>query len=611
MVLYGASIAAITRAVAWIQLGEPVTIRSAYASTLRRLGRYIWLMVLALLILLGIALVAAIGLGVVMAIGLAAVAVVLQGSRQAGLIAGVTIGLLFDVGIFAVMAWFGARYALGISACVVEGLKARNALRRSVELSKESRGRIFLLFLLVGVIQAGLLLLTQSAFYTYMFRHHMQLPLGLNILSQITSVATNILVGPILATGLTLFYFDQRVRKEGYDIEWMMQAAGLVLPHGVETPETILPIETPPHAAPAGGALEIAALDQTASLYRSRFIVFFGIASVPAGVVLGFAGAAVLLFAWAGTSGAGKTDPAVQAALGIGVLGLFVLALPLMIGANALSGAAMCHTANSLLVGEPVTISAAFRGVWKRGWQYVGLYLLLGLIVVAAPVVVLMVMMGMAAVGAAVGGTAGVGVAAISGVLTFFAFAGGAVYAVWMLLRLCLAFPVSVVEHAPVVDAIKRAWSLCVGTRWRMLVLFLLGMALSYIASLLLMAPLFLAMALIPGLNNPQHAQVAGTVMLIGMYGASFAVQALTMPVYAIALVLFYYDQRVRHEGFDIEFLMRQAGMTIEPAPQLEAEPWMPPVQAPANAPAQGEHFSETGAATTTNAETDTAGGAA
>ncbi|HKF45928.1 MAG TPA: hypothetical protein VKB38_01125 [Terracidiphilus sp.] len=265
MVLYGASIAAITRAVAWIQLGEPVTIRSAYASTLRRLGRYIWLMVLALLILLGIALVAAIGLGVVMAIGLAAVAVVLQGSRQAGLIAGVTIGLLFDVGIFAVMAWFGARYALGISACVVEGLKARKALRRSVELSKESRGRIFLLFLLVGVIQAGLLLLTQSAFYTYMFRHHMQLPLGLNILSQITSVATNILVGPILATGLTLFYFDQRVRKEGYDIEWMMQAAGLVLPHGVETPETILPIETPPHAAPAGGALEIAALDQTAA----------------------------------------------------------------------------------------------------------------------------------------------------------------------------------------------------------------------------------------------------------------------------------------------------------------------------------------------------------
>ena len=29
------------------------------------------------------------------------------------------------------------------------------------------------------------------------------------------------------ATGFTLFYYDQRVRKEGFDIEWMMQAAGL------------------------------------------------------------------------------------------------------------------------------------------------------------------------------------------------------------------------------------------------------------------------------------------------------------------------------------------------------------------------------------------------
>jgi hypothetical protein len=32
------------------------------------------------------------------------------------------------------------------------------------------------------------------------------------------------------ATGLTLFYYDQRIRKEGYDIEWMMEAAGLSWP---------------------------------------------------------------------------------------------------------------------------------------------------------------------------------------------------------------------------------------------------------------------------------------------------------------------------------------------------------------------------------------------
>jgi hypothetical protein len=42
--LFGASTAAISRAVAWVNLGEPATIRSAYQSILPRLGRYLWLM---------------------------------------------------------------------------------------------------------------------------------------------------------------------------------------------------------------------------------------------------------------------------------------------------------------------------------------------------------------------------------------------------------------------------------------------------------------------------------------------------------------------------------------------------------------------------------------
>jgi hypothetical protein len=49
-------------------------------------------------------------------------------------------------------------------------------------------------------------------------------------ISQIIAFFTNTFLGPIYATGITLFYYDQRVRKEGYDIEWMMQAAGLTVP---------------------------------------------------------------------------------------------------------------------------------------------------------------------------------------------------------------------------------------------------------------------------------------------------------------------------------------------------------------------------------------------
>jgi hypothetical protein len=50
----------------------------------------------------------------------------------------------------------------------------------------------------------------------------------MSVLQQLLAFLTNTFVGPIYATGFTLFYFDQRVRKEGFDIEHMMQAAGML-----------------------------------------------------------------------------------------------------------------------------------------------------------------------------------------------------------------------------------------------------------------------------------------------------------------------------------------------------------------------------------------------
>src|SRR5690348_13004230 len=40
----GAAVAATNRAVAWVHLGEPATIRGAYQSIMPRLSRYLWLM---------------------------------------------------------------------------------------------------------------------------------------------------------------------------------------------------------------------------------------------------------------------------------------------------------------------------------------------------------------------------------------------------------------------------------------------------------------------------------------------------------------------------------------------------------------------------------------
>jgi len=119
------------------------------------------------------------------------------------------------------------RYALAVPACVIEDIKARQAIRRSIELSKGARGRIFLLFLLVLAIEMGLGLVTQAFFIFAVMKYHGELPASLRALQQVVAFCTNTFVAPIYATGFTLFYYDQRVRKEGFDIEWMMQAAGL------------------------------------------------------------------------------------------------------------------------------------------------------------------------------------------------------------------------------------------------------------------------------------------------------------------------------------------------------------------------------------------------
>lgn len=345
-------------------------------------------------------------------------------------------------------------------------------------------------------------------------------------------------------------------------------------------------------------------LDRTANLYRSRFLVFFGIASVPAAIVLGFAGAVVLLAAWAGAAA-----PATSIAAGLGVLALAILGLPAMLGANALSSAAMCHATSSILLGETITISAAFKAVWKRGWHCAGLYVIMALIIGVAPFVAWMALAGGLAIGVALAGRAAAGAGVFPGALMLLAVLALAVYAVWMLLRLCLAFPALVVEQSGVGAALKRASALSRGTRGRILVLFLLCVALSWLASLLLMIPLVVVMALVPAINAPQHAQLAGTVVVIAFYVASFAVQTLIKPVYGIALVLFYYDQRVRREGFDIELLMRRAGMAVEPAAPVQPAPWLP--AAPPSAHTESQSVSPPLSPPVTGPAPGTAGGAA
>jgi len=163
------------------------------------------------------------------------------------------------------------------------------------------------------------------------------------------------------------------------------------------------------------------------------------------------------------------------------------------------------------------------------------------------------------------------------GVLIFLFFVLAVSYVIWMLLRLCLSFPVTVVEQLSATDSLRRASMLSSGTRGRIFVLYLLGMVLGWVLAVGVAVPAFIGLALIPGLKGPQHSETLGMAMMFVYYGATFAVQAFTKPIYGIALTLFYFDQRIRKEGFDIEWMMHQAGMVAPPPPAAEALPWLPP----------------------------------
>jgi uncharacterized membrane protein len=258
-----------------------------------------------------------------------------------------------------------------------------------------------------------------------------------------------------------------------------------------------------------------------------------------------------------------------------------LVALPVLLAAGALAAAAMNHAVSRIYLGETTTIRAAYKTVWQRGWRYIGLYLLEGLLIGGIPVVIWTVLIFLAAAGAALAGKMGMGNAEggfLVGLTVIILLVAVAGYVIWIALKLSLAFPACVVEQMGAWSAIKRSFSLSDGSKGRIFLLGLLVLVLSWLISMCVTIPLTIILELIPGVNSPQHAQTAGMAMIFILYGASFAVQTLIRPVYGIALVLFYYDQRIRKEGFDIEWMMLQAGMTPVQPQAPEAAPWLPVV---------------------------------
>jgi len=238
LMLAGLSIAANNRAVAWVYMDKSASIRAAAKSVLPRLRTYLWLMTItgfrawtpfAVLYVAFFAVAFA-----VLPHDFMTNPTAMQSAAQhnPGAIMAAGLGMLILAPLFMLAlvygVWMSLRYSLAVPACVVEDLPAAGAIKRSIDLSQGSRGRIFVLGLLVYAVRMLLGILFGFPLIALAVKHPGQtLPLGWLTLQQIGVFVSSTLIGPIYSTGLTLFYYDQRIRKEGFDIEWMMQAAGL------------------------------------------------------------------------------------------------------------------------------------------------------------------------------------------------------------------------------------------------------------------------------------------------------------------------------------------------------------------------------------------------
>jgi len=133
-----------------------------------------------------------------------------------------TLGLLLLI-VPGILLWL--MWSISMPVTVLEG-GWFTSMARSMKLTQGSRGRIFVIYLLLILIGVVVSFMFQAPLGVLLVVFRKQSPITMlptiAVVSSIVSFITTSLVGPIGAIAATLIYYDQRVRKEGFDLQLMM-----------------------------------------------------------------------------------------------------------------------------------------------------------------------------------------------------------------------------------------------------------------------------------------------------------------------------------------------------------------------------------------------------
>ena len=114
---------------------------------------------------------------------------------------------------------------------MLEALSPGAAIRRSWELTSQHVGRAFGVILSLVIVEALIGIVLGTLVGALSAPLGVSTPLGLAV-RDVGQLVVSLLEAPILATGLTLFYFDLRVRKEAFDLELLAHQVLEVGPEG-------------------------------------------------------------------------------------------------------------------------------------------------------------------------------------------------------------------------------------------------------------------------------------------------------------------------------------------------------------------------------------------
>jgi hypothetical protein len=185
IVVIAASQAATVVAVSNVYLDRPASVMDSFSKVKHQIGGVIWLS-------------AKVGF----LVGLACIALIVP-------------GLLLAV-----------RWSLAVPAKVLEDKSSGEAMSRSSELTLGNRGRVFVIWFLFVILSIGVSMLLQWPIQIAAgvggLTALQHAAVGWRVASLVATFISQCLVGPLATIAFSLVYYDERVRKEAFDLQLMM-----------------------------------------------------------------------------------------------------------------------------------------------------------------------------------------------------------------------------------------------------------------------------------------------------------------------------------------------------------------------------------------------------